>query len=166
MSRPRRTSSARTSRTSTSSSSPAGAQELQQAIRAEGLKVTLHPGGELAHEDALALHDRELQLIAQGPEHAQWLLLECPFRGLDDEFDAAVERLTALGYGLLLAHPERIYDGDLSRLAPHTRPARSCRSTSPACSAPTARTRGGSRRAWCRPAACTAWPSRHAPRHP
>jgi protein-tyrosine phosphatase len=95
-------------------------EELQQAIRAEGLKVTLHPGGELAHEDALALHDRELQLIAQCPEHAQWLLLECPFRGLDDEFDAAVERLTALGYGLLLAHPERIYDGDLSRLAPHT----------------------------------------------
>ena len=30
-------------------------EELQQAIRAEGLKVTLHPGGELAHEDALAL---------------------------------------------------------------------------------------------------------------
>jgi protein-tyrosine phosphatase len=94
--------------------------ELQDAIRAEGLKVTLHPGGELAHEDALQLHDRELELIAQGPSHARWLLLECPFRGLDDEFDAAVERLTDLGYGLLLAHPERIVDGDLDRLAPHT----------------------------------------------
>jgi protein-tyrosine phosphatase len=93
--------------------------ELQRAIDAEGLRVTLHPGGELAHEDALTLHDRELQLIAQGPEHARWLLLECPFRGLDDEFDAAVERLAALGYGLLLAHPERVTTGNLERLTPH-----------------------------------------------
>ena len=93
--------------------------ELQAAIRAEGLNVTLHPGGELAHHDALELPDRELELIAQGPAHARWLLLECPFRGLDDDFDAAVERLTALGYGLLLAHPERTVDGDLSRLDPH-----------------------------------------------
>ncbi|MBE2319929.1 hypothetical protein DVA67_028445 [Solirubrobacter sp. CPCC 204708] len=93
--------------------------ELQAAIRAEGLQVTLHPGGELAHEDALALHDRELELIAQGPSHAQWLLLECPFAGLDDDFDAAVDRLTRLGYGLLLAHPERVVGGDLERLDPH-----------------------------------------------
>jgi protein-tyrosine phosphatase len=94
--------------------------QLQDAIHAEGIRVTLHQGGELAHEDALELDDRELELISQGPEHARWLLLECPFRGLDDEFDAAVERLTRLGYGLLLAHPERVYDGDLSRLTPHT----------------------------------------------
>ena len=93
--------------------------ELQDAIHAEGLNVTLHPGGELAHEDALALADRELQLIAQGPSHAQWLLLECPFAGLDDDFDAAVERLTRLGYGLLLAHPERVR-GPIDRLKPHT----------------------------------------------
>lgn len=93
--------------------------ELQDAIRAEGLKVTLHPGGELAHDDALELEDRELQLIAQGPSHAQWLLLECPFEGLDDDFDAAVERLTRLGYGLLLAHPERVR-GPIGRLKPHT----------------------------------------------
>ena len=93
--------------------------ELQSAIDAEGLNVTLHQGGELAHDDALALHDRELQLIAQGPAHARWLLLECPFAGLDDRFDAAVERLTALGYGLLLAHPERVATGEIDRLNPH-----------------------------------------------
>jgi protein-tyrosine phosphatase len=92
--------------------------ELQAAIRDEGLKVTLHPGGELAHEDALELADRELQLIAQGPSHAPWLLLECPFAGLEDDFDAAVERLTRLGYGLLLAHPERVR-GPIERLNPH-----------------------------------------------
>src|SRR3954453_14327782 len=62
---------------------------LQQAIDAEGLGVPLPRGGELAHEDALTLEPEELELIAQGPEHAPWLLLECPFDGLDDIFDAA-----------------------------------------------------------------------------
>jgi len=79
----------------------------QRAIRDEGLRVTLHQGGELAHEDALTLDPEELALITQGPDHAPWLLLECPFEGIDDFFDAAVARLTGLGYGLLLAHPER-----------------------------------------------------------
>jgi protein-tyrosine phosphatase len=93
--------------------------EAQAAIHAAGLNVTLHQGGELAHEDALTLDPEELQLIAQGPEHAPWLLLECPFDGLDDFFDAAVARLTGLGYGLLLAHPERA-DSDLDVLTQYT----------------------------------------------
>src|SRR5689334_8842268 len=50
--------------------------KAQAAITAEGLRVTLHQGGELAHEDALTLDPEELALIAQGPEHAPWLLLE------------------------------------------------------------------------------------------
>src|SRR3954454_10150530 len=79
----------------------------QRAIRDEGLRVTLHQGGELAHEDALTLDPEELALIAQGPGHAPWLLLECPFEGIDDFFDVAASRVTGLGYGLLLAHPER-----------------------------------------------------------
>jgi len=82
-------------------------QELQQAIRAEGLKVTLHPGGELAHEDALALHDRELQLIAQGPRHAQWLLLECPLAPGAPTMEPVVAALRRRGLEILLAHPER-----------------------------------------------------------
>jgi protein-tyrosine phosphatase len=80
---------------------------LQAAIDAEGLGVRLHPGGELAHPDALRLSEADLDLIAQGPEGARWLLLECPFAGLDAAFTAAAERLTGLGYGLVLAHPER-----------------------------------------------------------
>ena len=91
----------------------------QRAIDAEGLDVRLHQGGELAHEDALELADRELALIAQGPAHAPWLLLECPFEGLDDDFDDAVGRLTGLGYGLLIAHPERVERGAIERLTPH-----------------------------------------------
>jgi protein-tyrosine phosphatase len=80
---------------------------LQAAIDADGLRVRLHPGGELAHQDALRLGEDELALIAQGPERDRWLLLECPFAGLDAAFTAAAERLTGLGYGLVLAHPER-----------------------------------------------------------
>ena len=90
----------------------------QRALDADGLQVRLHPGGELADEDALELDDHELALIAQGPAHAPWLLLECPFSGLDHVFDAAVARLTDLGYGLLLAHPERAA-GSLDRLDKH-----------------------------------------------
>jgi protein-tyrosine phosphatase len=90
----------------------------QRAIAREGLELRLHAGGELAHDDALTLDDRELELIAQGPAHAPFHLLEVPFEGLDDSFDEAVERLRTLGYGLLLAHPERA-DGELTRLRPH-----------------------------------------------
>jgi protein-tyrosine phosphatase len=86
-------------------------RDLQAAIDAEGLGVRLHPGGELAHEDALELAPAELGLIAQGPAGARWLLLECPFEGLDDEFAAAAGRLADLGYGVLLAHPERAAGG-------------------------------------------------------
>jgi protein-tyrosine phosphatase len=85
--------------------------EAQAAIERAGLAVRLHPGGELAHEDALALAPAQLALIAQGPPGARWLLLECPFEGLDDEFAAAAGRLADLGYGVLLAHPERAAGG-------------------------------------------------------
>jgi protein-tyrosine phosphatase len=91
---------------------------VQRALDEDGIAVRLHQGGELADEDALELGERELALIAQGPANAPWLLLECPFDGLDHVFDAAVARLTGLGYGLLLAHPERVR-GPLDRLAPH-----------------------------------------------
>src|SRR3954452_17152702 len=84
---------------------------LQAAIDAAGFEVRLHPGGELAHDDALALAPAQLALIAQGPPGARWLLLQCPFEGFDDTFDAAAARLARLGYGLLLAHPERAGGG-------------------------------------------------------
>jgi protein-tyrosine phosphatase len=85
--------------------------DAQRAIEADGLAVRLHPGGELAHEDALVLAPYQLDHIAQGPADARWLLLECPFAGLDDEFVAAADRLAGLGYGVLLAHPERARGG-------------------------------------------------------
>jgi protein-tyrosine phosphatase len=86
-------------------------EEAQRAIAAEGLGVRLHPGGELAHDDALQLAPQQLRHIAQGPAGARWLLLECPFAGIDEDFVDAAARLSSLGFGLLLAHPERAADG-------------------------------------------------------
>ncbi|HST42600.1 MAG TPA: CpsB/CapC family capsule biosynthesis tyrosine phosphatase [Conexibacter sp.] len=94
----------------------------QRTIRAAGLAVRLHLGAELAHADALLLPDADLARISQGPEGSRWLLLECPFEGIDDDFALAFRRLQGLGYGLLLAHPERsdgLLKGDgLGRLRP------------------------------------------------
>jgi protein-tyrosine phosphatase len=84
--------------------------DLQGAIDAEGLRVRLHTGGEVAHPDALELPREALELVAQGPRGARWILLECPFAGIDDAFVSAAQRLQRLGYGLVLAHPERARD--------------------------------------------------------
>lgn len=81
--------------------------EAQRAIDDRGIGVRLHAGGELGHDEALELAPAELELIAQGPADSRWLLLECPFEGLADDFTAAADRLWELGYDLLLAHPER-----------------------------------------------------------
>jgi protein-tyrosine phosphatase len=81
--------------------------DLQAAIDAERLRIRLHTGGEVAHEDALRLDPSDLERVAQGPAGARWILLECPFAGIGDAFVAAADRLTRLGYGLVLAHPER-----------------------------------------------------------
>lgn len=85
----------------------AAREAAQRAVDAERIAVRLHGGGELAHEEALALDPAALERIAQGPPDGRWLLLECPFAGLDEEVVQAAERLWDLGYGVLLAHPER-----------------------------------------------------------
>jgi protein-tyrosine phosphatase len=82
-------------------------RRTQAAFDDAGLLVRLHGGGELSHVDAAWLGEEDLELIAQGPAHARWLLLECPFEGIGPAFVDAVARLRALGHGLLLAHPER-----------------------------------------------------------
>lgn len=79
----------------------------QAALVAAGVALRLHPGGELAHPDALALDPAALDRIAQGPPRARWLLLEAPFEGFGDDFARAFARVRALGYGVLVAHPER-----------------------------------------------------------
>jgi protein-tyrosine phosphatase len=92
--------------------------ETQRALDERGIDVRLHGGGELAHEDALWLGPADLELIAQGPAGGRWLLLECPFEGLDDAVVRATDRLWSHGYDVLLAHPERaaVIDGADRRL--------------------------------------------------
>jgi protein-tyrosine phosphatase len=82
-------------------------ERAQHAIDDAGIAVRLHPGGELSHYEVPLLAPAQLELIAQGPDGARWLLLECPFEGIGDDFTAVAERLWGLGYDLLLAHPER-----------------------------------------------------------
>jgi protein-tyrosine phosphatase len=82
-------------------------RRTQAAFDEAGLLVRLHGGGELSHVDAAWLRADELEAIAQGPAQARWLLLECPFAGIGTDFLDAVSRLRELGYGVLLAHPER-----------------------------------------------------------
>jgi protein-tyrosine phosphatase len=92
--------------------------ELQSALDAEGIELTLRPGAELAWDDVPGLDDAALDGVAHGPRDSRWLLLEAPLHGmgeLDDLLDAARE-LRGRGYGLLIGHPDR---SPALRDAPH-----------------------------------------------
>jgi hypothetical protein len=55
-----------------------------------------------------SLSDGALQTIAQGPPGRRWILLEAPFDGLTEDFHEAADELRTRGFGVLLAHPERV----------------------------------------------------------
>jgi protein-tyrosine phosphatase len=84
--------------------------ELRSALAAARLPLTIACGGELGHEMAFLLDREELDLLAQGPAGARWLLVETPFHGFGEDFHAATAELRALGFGVLVAHPERSAD--------------------------------------------------------
>jgi protein-tyrosine phosphatase len=81
--------------------------ELGDALRAEGVRLDIRAGGELKPMSVGGLSQSELELIAQGPPGARWLLYEVPFHGIDDHFAQGARELRERGFGLLLAHPER-----------------------------------------------------------
>jgi protein-tyrosine phosphatase len=100
---------------------PDRTRELQEAIDAAGIGLHLHPGGEIFPDTATGLGRRELDLIAHGPTGARWVLLEVPFGGIDERFLDAGRHIRGLGFGLLIAHPERaagLLTGGLQRLRP------------------------------------------------
>jgi protein-tyrosine phosphatase len=74
-------------------------------------------GGELGHEMAFRLGRDHLELLAHGPRGARWLLVETPFYGMGEDFHAATAELRALGFGVLVAHPERSGDAALEDAA-------------------------------------------------
>ena len=100
---------------------PERVHEVRAALAAEGIDLRVEEGGELKPDSVAQLSDEELEIIAQGPPGARWLLYEVPFRGVDDAFEDAAEELRLRGFSLLLAHPERsrglLADG-LTRLDP------------------------------------------------
>lgn len=82
--------------------------EFQLALMREGIPLELRVGGELSHTMVGRLRQHELDAIAQGPAGARWLLLEAPFAGFDTEFHGAAQELRDRGFGVLIAHPERV----------------------------------------------------------
>ena len=81
--------------------------ELRALIAAFSLPVDILCGGELGHDVIGSLSQYELELLAQGPPGARWLLVEAPFEGIGADFHAAAAELRERGFGVLIAHPER-----------------------------------------------------------
>jgi len=92
-------------------------QMLAGHLRAAQIELDLRPGGELAHSMVERLGQRDLELIAHGPPAGRWLLLEAAFDGLGPDFTATADELRARGFGVVLAHPERIARSPETRAA-------------------------------------------------
>jgi protein-tyrosine phosphatase len=86
---------------------PERVQQVAERLSRERVPVRVLAGGELAHDVAGRLSQRQLESIAQGPREHRWVLLEAPFTGLDDAFTAAADELRQRGFGIVVAHPER-----------------------------------------------------------
>jgi protein-tyrosine phosphatase len=92
-------------------------RELRATLAAAGVALDVRCGGELGHEMAFRLRQDQLELLAQGPPGARWLLVETPFHGIDEDFHAATAELRARDFGVLVAHPERSADASLDGAA-------------------------------------------------
>jgi protein-tyrosine phosphatase len=87
---------------------PARVEALQAELDRADVPLTVLPGVEVAQDDELTAD--ELEIAAQGPPDARWILLEAPlFLDAPGLLDAAAE-IAGRGYGLLIGHPERSRD--------------------------------------------------------
>ena len=86
---------------------PERVDEVRAALARDRIALRVEPGGELKPATLPLLDAEELEIIAQGPPGARWILYEVPFRGVDDAFLDGARELRSRGYGLVLAHPER-----------------------------------------------------------
>jgi protein-tyrosine phosphatase len=86
---------------------PERVASLAALLAEQSIGVRIRPGGELDAHYARELSDDELELIAQGPPGSRWLLVEAPFRGLDESFATDCAALLRRGFGAVIAHPER-----------------------------------------------------------
>jgi protein-tyrosine phosphatase len=92
-------------------------RDLRAALAASGVRLEVCCGGELGHEMAFRFDQAELDLLAQGPPGARWLLVETPFHGIGEDFHAATAELRRRGFGVVMAHPERSADASLDASA-------------------------------------------------
>ena len=106
---------------------------------------------------ALELTERELALIAQGPAHAPWLLLECPSRASTTSSTPPSPASPASARPP--ARAPRAGPRPARPAEPHVETARCCRSTCPRCWASTAPRRGTRPRASFATAAPSASPA-------
>jgi protein-tyrosine phosphatase len=84
---------------------PERVELLQADLDNAQIKLRVLPGVEIAQDDRLTAD--ELEIAAQGPRGARWVLLEAPlFLDAPGLLEAAGE-ITKRGYGLLIGHPER-----------------------------------------------------------
>jgi protein-tyrosine phosphatase len=81
--------------------------ELEERLADQGMSVSVRCGGELGHYMVGSMSQAELEVIANGPPTARWLLVESPFAGLTEEFTTATDELRDRGFGVVVAHPER-----------------------------------------------------------
>src|SRR3954453_18008321 len=82
---------------------PERTAELQDAVGRAGLRLALHPGGEIHPSGATDLDHRDLTPIAHGPHGGRWVLLEVPFGGISRLFVDACEHIRAEGFGIVIA---------------------------------------------------------------
>jgi protein-tyrosine phosphatase len=85
--------------------------DLNRALRDEGLPVEVLQGGEVAETAVEGLSEEELGLVALGAGH--WILLEPAPGPLSDTLIARVGHLAERGHRALIAHPERHLSADM-----------------------------------------------------
>jgi protein-tyrosine phosphatase len=98
---------------------PVRVTEVNLAMAEAGIEIHALVGGELGLDDLECLGRAELETLSQGPAGDRWLLVEAPFSGGPDRLRSSIRHLRDLGFGAVIAHPERsrILDGaDPARL--------------------------------------------------
>jgi protein-tyrosine phosphatase len=86
-------------------------EELNVALRDEGVPVTVLQGGEVAETAVEGLSEEELERVSLGG--GSWILLEPAPGPLSDTLIAGVAHLAERGCRALIAHPERHLSADM-----------------------------------------------------
>jgi len=86
-------------------------EDLNAALRDEGVSVEVLPGGEVAETAVESLGDEELARVALGG--GRWILLEPAPGPLGERLLRRVAHLAERGHRTLIAHPERHLSADM-----------------------------------------------------